>query len=299
MMTGSSYNVRPDAVRGVVGNVVGILLQVYSTVTELERLTVTPTSFAKLGSPVASANIAMQGQIVGTMQTLLQVLQEVNDLVHRSANDYEAADQAVAAALGGGTATGTGTSTGDALAGHAVNDSAGAAGEPGSVGNVPEDNWDPTYHSPNPHPAIVGTTKVGGHEVPTYDMTGHQPPQERPAGNLDQWITEAKNVMAANGVDTSSMTDADLRALIRHESAADPHSLNDWDRNARHGIPSKGLMQTIDSTFRANSVPGHRDIWNPVDNIVAGVRYGISTYGSFDNIPGIRALHQGRHYRGY
>ncbi|HEY0698713.1 MAG TPA: hypothetical protein VGD43_13000, partial [Micromonospora sp.] len=99
MTTGSSYNVRPDAVRGVVGNVVGILLQVYSTVMELERLTLPPTSFAKLGSPVASANIAMQGQLVGTMRTLLQLLQEVNDLVHRSANDYDDADRAVAAAL--------------------------------------------------------------------------------------------------------------------------------------------------------------------------------------------------------
>ncbi|WP_405103219.1 WXG100 family type VII secretion target [Micromonospora sp. NBC_01412] len=139
MTTGSSYNVRPDAVRGVVGNVVGILLQAYSTVMELEQLTVAPTSFAKLGSPVASANITMQGQVVGTMRTLLQVLQEVNDLVHRSANDYDDADRAVAAALGGspaGTGASTGAEPGAALAGYAINDSAGTAGEPGSVGNV-------------------------------------------------------------------------------------------------------------------------------------------------------------------
>ncbi|BCL12537.1 WXG100 family type VII secretion target [Micromonospora sagamiensis] len=135
MTTGSSYNVRPDAVRGVVGNVVGILLQAYSTVVELERLTLPPTSFAKLGSPVASANIAMQGQVVGTMRTLLQLLQEVNDLVHRSANDYDEADRAVAAALGGGS-TGSGAAPSAALAGYAINDSAGAAGEPGSVGNI-------------------------------------------------------------------------------------------------------------------------------------------------------------------
>ncbi|MEV5764037.1 WXG100 family type VII secretion target [Micromonospora sp. NPDC052213] len=135
MTTGSSYNVRPDAVRGVVGNVVGILLQAYSTVMELERLTLAPTSFAKLGSPVASANIAMQGQVVGTMRTLLQLLQEINDLVHRSANDYDDADRAVAAALGGAP-TGTDAAPSAALAGYAINDSAGAAGEPGSVGNI-------------------------------------------------------------------------------------------------------------------------------------------------------------------
>ncbi|MCX4471719.1 hypothetical protein C5N14_21310 [Micromonospora sp. MW-13] len=135
MTTNSSYHVRPDAVRGVVGNIVGLLLQAYSTVLELERLTLSPTSFAKLGSPVASANIAMQGQVVGTMRTLLQLLQETNDLVHRSANDYDDADQAVAAALGGAS-TGSGAAPSAALAGYAINDSAGAAGEPGSVGNV-------------------------------------------------------------------------------------------------------------------------------------------------------------------
>ncbi|MGW0431710.1 hypothetical protein ACWDV4_04040 [Micromonospora sp. NPDC003197] len=147
MTSGASYHVRPDAVRGVVGNVVGLLLQTYSTVMELEALTLAPTTFAKIGSPVASANIAMQGQLVGTMRTLLQLLQEVNDLVHRSANDYEAADRAVAAALGGnlgsdlggelgGHAPSGGQPAGATLAGYAINDSAGAAGEPGSVGNV-------------------------------------------------------------------------------------------------------------------------------------------------------------------
>lgn len=139
MTTGQSYNVRPEAVRGVVGNVVGILLQVYSTVSELQRMTIAPLSFARLGSPVASANVAMQGQLVSTMRTLVQLLQEVNTLVHRSANNYGAADDAVATALGGAptqTTPASGSPAGTALAGFAVNDSAGAGGEPGSVGNV-------------------------------------------------------------------------------------------------------------------------------------------------------------------
>jgi SLT domain-containing protein len=46
-------------------------------------------------------------------------------------------------------------------------------------------------------------------------------------------------------------------------------------------------------------VPGHRDVWNPVDNIVAGVRYSIHRYGSFDQIPGVRAVNSGRPYVGY
>ncbi len=176
----------------------------------------------------------------------------------------------------------------------------GAVGGSTGVGNHADPpGWQQQYTSPNTHPDVVGTRRVGGNDVPRYDMTGHEPPANRPAGDLNQWITEAKQVLAANGVDTSTMTDADLRALIRHESGGDPLALNDWDRNARHGIPSKGLMQTIDQTFNTFSVEGHRDVWNPVDNIVAGVRYGIDRYGSFDNIPGIRRLHQGQDYIGY
>jgi uncharacterized protein YukE len=69
--------------------------------------------------------------------------------------------------------------------------------------------------------------------------------------------------------------------------------------NAAAGHPSKGLMQTIDSTFNGNKLPGHDDIWNPVDNIIAGVRYSIGRYGSLSNVPGIKAIHGGGSYVGY
>lgn len=159
--------------------------------------------------------------------------------------------------------------------------------------------WTQHYTSPNPNPAVVGHTRVGGKQVPTYDMTGQEPPATAPGGNLDSWITEAKSVLQQNGTDTSTISDHDLRELIQHESSGQWNQLNNWDVNAQHGHPSKGLMQTIDQTFNDNSVPGHRDVWNPVDNIVAGVRYGISRYGSFDQIPGVAALNRGGHYRGY
>jgi SLT domain-containing protein len=58
-------------------------------------------------------------------------------------------------------------------------------------------------------------------------------------------------------------------------------------------------MQTIDSTFSSYALPGHTDIWNPVDNIVAGVRYALSRYGSLDDVPGVAAVHNGGSYVGY
>jgi uncharacterized protein YukE len=69
--------------------------------------------------------------------------------------------------------------------------------------------------------------------------------------------------------------------------------------NAAAGHPSKGLMQCIDSTFNAHKLAGHDDIWNPVDNIIAGVRYSLSRYGSLGNVPGIKATESGGHYVGY
>lgn len=51
--------------------------------------------------------------------------------------------------------------------------------------------------------------------------------------------------------------------------------------NAANGIPSKGLMQVIDPTFRAYALPGYnRDIYDPMSNILASMRYAIARYGS-------------------
>ena len=58
-------------------------------------------------------------------------------------------------------------------------------------------------------------------------------------------------------------------------------------------------MQCIDSTFNAHKLPGHDDIWNPVDNIIAGVRYTFSRYGGFEGHPGLKAMSQGGGYQGY
>ncbi|MEV0148066.1 MULTISPECIES: WXG100 family type VII secretion target [unclassified Nonomuraea] len=87
--------------------------------------------------------------------------------------------------------------------------------------------------------------------------------------------------------------------IIYHESGGNPSAINNWDINARNGIPSQGLMQTIPPTFQANSLPGHGKILEPVDNIIAGVLYTYRRYGSLAGHPGISSLESGGGYRPY
>ncbi|HEX3789220.1 MAG TPA: transglycosylase SLT domain-containing protein [Pseudonocardiaceae bacterium] len=125
------------------------------------------------------------------------------------------------------------------------------------------------------------------------------PPSSPPPGNVQQWIQQAIQTLEAAGVPASEINSQDIWTIIQHESGGNPNAINLWDSNAQAGHPSKGLMQTIDSTFNSYKLPGHDNIYSPVDNIVAGVRYALSRYGSLSNVPGIKAVHAGGSYVGY
>lgn len=142
-------------------------------------------------------------------------------------------------------------------------------------------------------------TRASDNQASNIASPGGGPPSTRPTGTVGQWIDEALRVLAANGVDTSRIDPAHIAAIIQHESSGNPQAINLWDSNAAAGHPSKGLMQTIDSTFAAYKVPGYDDIWDPVANIAAGTSYAIAQYGSVANVPGIRGLVDGTGYVGY
>ncbi|MFG3520178.1 transglycosylase SLT domain-containing protein [Nocardia nova] len=125
------------------------------------------------------------------------------------------------------------------------------------------------------------------------------PPTAHPSGDVQQWIAQAKQVLIEMGYPPESIDENAIALIIEHESGGDPNAINNWDSNAAAGHPSKGLMQCIDSTFNAHAAPGHTDIWNPVDNIVAATRYSIDRYGSLDNVPGVSAVSGGGGYVGY
>ena len=113
-------------------------------------------------------------------------------------------------------------------------------------------------------------------------------------GSLQSWILSA---MGFTGVPGSWANDLGIIAM--HESGGNPNAINLTDSNAAAGHPSQGIMQTIPSTFAAYALPGHGNILNPIDNIIAGIRYIQSRYGSVFNVPGIVSLASGGGYVGY
>jgi hypothetical protein len=102
------------------------------------------------------------------------------------------------------------------------------------------------------------------------------------AGNLDSWIHQSLSIMAQHGIPGSY--NGIYRNVMR-ESSGNPNAINLWDSNAAKGIPSKGLLQIIDPTFRAYHVPGTAfDPYDPIANITAACNYAAHRYGSIDNV---------------
>ncbi|WP_307828626.1 transglycosylase SLT domain-containing protein [Antrihabitans sp. YC2-6] len=180
--------------------------------------------------------------------------------------------------------SGGGDSTGGGLTGGGLSLSGHGGGHGGGGGG----------HGGGGYGAMSQSYAGGG-----MGSSGGPPTGPMPAGAMGDWIREALEVLRSMGYDTSQIDPRQLAMIIEHESGGDPRSINLWDSNAAAGTPSKGIMQTIDSTFDAYKAPGHDDIWNPVDNIVAATRYAIDRYGAVSNVPGIVGVSNGGGYVGY
>jgi soluble lytic murein transglycosylase-like protein len=102
------------------------------------------------------------------------------------------------------------------------------------------------------------------------------------SGSVNTWINESLSVMRAHGIPGSYYG---IYKNLMRESSGNPQAINGWDSNAAKGIPSKGLMQVIDPTFKAYHVPGTSwNIYDPVANITAACNYAAHVYGTIDNV---------------
>jgi len=133
-------------------------------------------------------------------------------------------------------------------------------------------------HAAEPAKASTGQTQAQTDKIEAIVKAG----KKKHGDDLDGWIRTALDVMDAKNIPG---TYEGLHRNIMRESSGNPNAQNNWDVNAQNGIPSKGLLQTIQPTFDYYHVKGTKDsITDPVANIVAACNYAADKYGSMDNV---------------
>jgi hypothetical protein len=98
---------------------------------------------------------------------------------------------------------------------------------------------------------------------------------------VQQWAPQVLQALAALG-QPATWLNVVLRRM-NQESGGNPNAINNWDVNAQHGDPSRGLMQTIMTTFNTYRNPAwSTNIFDPLNNIYAGLNYAIHRYGTLN-----------------
>nr|WP_245235190.1 hypothetical protein [Streptomyces violaceorubidus] len=104
-------------------------------------------------------------------------------------------------------------------------------------------------HAAEPAKASTAQTQAQTDKIEAIVKAG----EKKHGDDLDGWIRTALDVMDVKNIPG---TYDGLHRNIMRESSGNPKAQNNWDVNARNGIPSKGLLQTIQPTFDAYHVKG-------------------------------------------
>jgi hypothetical protein len=98
-----------------------------------------------------------------------------------------------------------------------------------------------------------------------------------PPGQHRNWIRTALRLAGV------PVTAANVNAqynLDMGESSGNPKAIQQvHDINSVTGDLAKGIAQVISATFNSYKLPGHGNIFNAIDNIIASVRYQMAKYG--------------------
>ena len=158
-----------------------------------------------------------------------------------------------------------------------VRDRSGQSGQPATGAWEP---WPDGDHYDHVH--LNGVRDPQGGLVSGGDSVG--------GSGVERWRNVAIRALKMTGQYSAGNLNALLNQM-RTESNGNPKAINNWDINAKKGTPSKGLLQVIDPTFRAYAMPGfNSNIYDPLSNILASIRYALSRYGS------LRAAYRGVGY---
>ncbi|AUU51659.1 phage tail tape measure protein [Staphylococcus aureus] len=100
---------------------------------------------------------------------------------------------------------------------------------------------------------------------------GKSTPDGNGAANARRAIKAAQNILGGR-YKASWITNEMMRVASR-ESNYTANAVNNWDSNARAGIPSRGMFQMIDPSFRAYAKSGYNNPLNPTHQAISAMRY--------------------------
>lgn len=145
----------------------------------------------------------------------------------------------------------------------------------GQSGTGIHDNWTPWPDGDHYDHVHINGVKDPQNTQISGDSVG--------GSGVERWRNVAIRALKMTGQYSTANLNALLNQMLT-ESNGNPKAINLWDTNAMKGTPSKGLMQVIDPTFRAYAMPGfNSNIYDPLSNILASIRYALATYGSLTN----------------
>ena len=112
------------------------------------------------------------------------------------------------------------------------------------------------------------------------DMFGDGGSSNPGGSGVQRWKPDVIKALKKNGFEASASQVSAWMKVIARESNGDPSVVNNWDSNAKMGMPSMGLVQTIRPTFEAYKFSGHNNPLNGYDDLLAGIHYMKAKYGS-------------------
>ena len=152
-----------------------------------------------------------------------------------------------------------------------VRDRVGMSGQAATGQWVP---WPAGDHYDHIH--LNGSLGAGSIYKAGTDVAGGLP---TPGGALvERWRPYIKKALKMNGLPTTQAYVNAWMSQIQTESGGNPSAIGGNDGLADGN--ATGLLQTKPGTFAANAFPGHGNIMNGFDNMLAAIRYAKNRYGA-------------------